>query len=248
MMKGTCLLVLLCVAASWPQHVTAYSTGGNSKHDTTFTRRTALANAWCSFMTFASLTPAANAACLMGDTSPDCIGMYKMPMDDSALSYVDTPEKLAKNAPDVRWVPPVQYPKSYAEAKTELASLQKRCTALDSAVLRGNLTEVGIEILGIVPRLTVDGRVVIQTLNRAKAIDGVDLSMKAYRAESAHAELLNKLGQCDVLIGQAISGQLGAPAPAQIQILSDVKEANSLFDEFMKSIPDDYKPGGKKSR
>ena len=184
----------------------------------------------------------------MGDTSPECIGVYKMPMDDRALAYVDTPEKLAKFAPDVKWVAPVRYPKSYSEAKSELNSLQKRCAALDGLVLGGNLTEVGIEILDMAPRLTVDGRFVIQELSDAKASTGVDMSMKAYRAESAHVELLNKLGQCDILIGQALRGQLGAPAPAQIQILSDVNEVNALFDEFMNSIPSDFKPGNKKGR
>jgi hypothetical protein len=268
-MQGLC--VMLCLS-SWPFHVNAYSSNGNPRfgklskeqneggvrklgdnanHANIYgaiTRRTAIFNTFCSSSTLIILPKNANAACLMGDTSPDCIGVYKMPMDDRALGYVDTPEKLATFAPDVRYVPPVPYPKSYTEAKSELDSLQKRCAALDGLVLRGNLTEVGVEILAIIPRLTVDGRVMIQDLNDAKVISGVDMSMKAYRAESAHVELLNKLGQCDILIGQALAGQLGAPAPAQIQILSDVKEANELFNEFMKSIPDDFKPGKKKGR
>ena len=53
-----------------------------------------------------------NAACLAGDTSADCIGVYKLPLDDSVSSYIDTPEHLAKNAPDLRWVPMVEKPKS----------------------------------------------------------------------------------------------------------------------------------------
>lgn len=256
--------LLLC-AASWSVHVGAYSSsriprfGMNSREQeaeartsrddlTPITRRNVISIACSSFAALVSLPHNTYAACLMGDTSPDCIGVYKMPLDDAALGYVDTPEKLAKNAPDVRWVPPVKYPRSYIEAKSELDSLQKRCTAMETLVLKGNLTEVGVEVLDIVPRLTVDGRVVIQDLNDAKAASGVDMSMKAYRAESAHVELLNKLGECDVLVGQAIHGQLGAPAPAQILILSDVKEANALFEEFMKSIPDEFKPGRKKGR
>lgn len=246
-MRGLCLL--LCIV-SWPCHINGYSVNRNSLwkkiSETDFPFNQACSRRIASFSlvtAIVSLLPTvSNAACLMGDTSPDCIGVYKMPMDDTALKYVDTPEKLKQYAPDVRWVPPVSYPKSYKEAKSELNSLQQRCATLDSAVLQGNLTEVGIELLGIIPRLTVDGRFVIQTLNEAKSQTGVDMSMKAYRAESAHSELLNKLGQCDILIGQAINGQLGAPAPAQLQILGDVKEANTLFDEFMRSIPDDFKP------
>ena len=268
-MRGLCLLLYVAV---WCSLVVAYSTSGSPRQgkisepvspanrkgrasnpprgnvlQNCVARRTAISTTWYSFVTLVSLPKQSHAACLFGDTSPDCIGVYKMPMDDSALSYVDTPEKLAKNAPDVRWVPPVQYPKSYTDARAELASLQKRCAALPDLVLKGNLTNVGIEILGIIPRLTVAGRVVIQSLDDAKNKQGVDMSMKAYRAEVAHTALLNMLGQCDVLIGQAISGQLGAIAPAQLHILEDVGEANVLFNEFTKSIPDDFKPGDKKS-
>jgi hypothetical protein len=177
----------------------------------------------------------------MGDTSPDCIGVYKMPMDDGALPFVETPEKLRMNAPDIRWVAPVKYPKTYKSAREELNPLRERCTGLNDIVLKGDLTEAGTELLGILPRLTVAGRVVVQSLSEAKSVNGVDLSMKAYRAEVAHTELLNKLGQCDILIGQAISGQLGAMAPAQLHILSDLREAGALFDEFLRSIPDDFK-------
>jgi hypothetical protein len=212
------------------------------------TRRNAISCAFCSSAPLASVLlllvsrgEVAQAACLMGDTSPDCIGVYKLPMDDRALSFIDTPEKLLMNAPDLRWVPPVQYPKTYKSARDELNPLQQRCMGLNDIVLKGDLTKAGTELLGILPRLTVAGRVVVQTLVEAKSKNnGVNLSMKAYRAEVAHTELLNKLGQCDILIGQAISGQLGVMAPAQLHILSDLREANALFDEFLRSIPDDF--------
>jgi hypothetical protein len=45
-----------------------------------------------------------NAACLPGDIRTDCIGVYKMPLDDAALNYVETPEQLKKFAPDLNWV------------------------------------------------------------------------------------------------------------------------------------------------
>jgi hypothetical protein len=151
-MRGLCLL--LCIV-SWPRYINGYSVNRNSLRkkisDTDFpfnnqacySRRTASYSLVTAIVS--SLLPTvSNAACLMGDTSPDCIGVYKMPMDDTALKYVDTPEKLKQYAPDVRWVPPVSYPKSYKEAKSELNSLQQRCASLDSAVLQGNLTEVGL--------------------------------------------------------------------------------------------------------
>lgn len=59
-----------------------------------------------------------NAACLPGDVSPDCIGVYKLPLDDAVTSYIDTPEHLAKHAPDMRWVPLTEYPKSVSHRST----------------------------------------------------------------------------------------------------------------------------------
>lgn len=51
----------------------------------------------------------AEAACLSGDIREECIGVYKMPMDDEALSYVDTPEKLKRFAPDLNWVSGLEF-------------------------------------------------------------------------------------------------------------------------------------------
>lgn len=191
----------------------------------------------------------ANGACLSGDTSTDCIGVYKMPIDDAALPYVETPEKLSRYAPDVRWVPPVNYPSGYREALAELYDLQERCKILDSLVLGGKLESAGVEILGIVPRITVAGQVVVGALlekgnsqKKGGRGDEDDLSMRAYRAEVAMTELLTKLGQCDIEIGQGLRGDMGALTPAQIQILSTVREANTAFEEFLQSIPGDFKP------
>ena len=47
---------------------------------------------------------ASNAACLPGDIRSECIGVYKMPLDDAVLKYVETPEQLKKFAPDLNWV------------------------------------------------------------------------------------------------------------------------------------------------
>ena len=46
----------------------------------------------------------ANAACLPGDIRSECIGIYKLPLDDGVLKYVETEEMLKKFAPDLNWV------------------------------------------------------------------------------------------------------------------------------------------------
>ena len=225
----------------------------------------------------------ASAACLPGDLSPDCIGVYKVPVDDRIGNYVDTPEKLKAYAPDVRWVPQPEYPKTYSEAASKLRKSRDRCANLVELVRTGKLEEAGIELLDITPTVTVAGRVVVGELsgaprktndwtaastfaassitesggndaisaapNGGKKATGYngdksnsssnrDLTMRGYRAEIALSELIVALGQCDILLGQGMRGQLGAPAPAQIQILQSVKEINGMFDELMKTLPE----------
>lgn len=83
------------------------------------------------------------------------------------MAYIDTPEKLRKNAPDFRWVLPVEYPKRYKDSRVKLNSLRQRHVRLSDVVLKGDLTEAGIEFLGITPRVTVTGRVVITGLRES---------------------------------------------------------------------------------
>lgn len=187
-------------------------------------------------MTISTTLPQkSNAACLAGDTSTDCIGVYKVPIDDNIKNMVSTPEQLAKFAPDLRYVPPIVIPRNYVEAKNELLSLQEDVSKLTSIVSKGELTMAGIEILRTVPRITVTGRVVITTLGKYDT-----LSMKAYRTDVAHSELLASLGSVDVMIGQSIAGQLGSITAAQIQILEELRNANEHYDELVKAIPSDF--------
>lgn len=183
----------------------------------------------------------AKGACLSGDTSPDCIGIYKVPLDDEILPYISTAESLNRYAPGLRWVPPVEYPKTYREAKEELPGLREKCAGLDGLVLRGDLTAAGITVLDIIPRLTVGGSVMIQELQNAKRTSGSpDYSLRALRMEGALSELLVKLNQIDIQLGQALRGELGSLTVAQIEILPDVKEASTLFDDYFSAVPTDY--------
>ena len=193
---------------------------------------------------FLILPTQTHAACLQGDTSPDCIGFYKVPLDDAILPYIDSPEKLAQFAPGVRWVPPIQYPKAYNAALAELQPLKQRTAALNDWILKGNLTAVGVELLSIIPRLTVSGRVVISNLegsSQDKRNGASDVGLRALRIEASYLELVAKLNSIDILIGQALRGDLGSLTAGQIQILSELREANSLFDDMMLAIPKDYK-------
>jgi len=200
----------------------------------------------------------ANAACLSGDTSTDCIGFYKVPMDDAVLPYIATPEKLEKFAPGIRWVPPVPIPKNYRDAVNEIRILQKEVENLRNIVLKGNLEEAGVNILGIVPKITVAGRVVIAALYSAgftietKSEDGnqrkSDVSMRAYRVENAFQNVQCKLGECDIMIGQGMRGEMGSLTAAQIGILETIDEANADLAELINAIPEGFDPDSRKKK
>lgn len=175
-----------------------------------------------------------NAACLPSDTSTSCIGVYKVPIDDAISGYINTPENWMKIAPGVKWVPPPEYPKSAKEALQEMKQLRLELDSVIQLLKEGNLTSAGVVILRIVPRITVDGRVIIRKLYGDEST-----SMKAYRVENAHNELLASLGGVDVLLGQAINGQMGSITMAQIQCLEELNLAIQSFDELFKAIPSD---------
>lgn len=187
------------------------------------------------FAAFLPFPQKSHAACLSGDTSVDCIGIYKVPIDEGIRYMIDTPEQLAKFAPDLRWTPPVEYPKNYQVAKDEIMNLKNNVQQLPTLVSKGELTSAGVEILRIVPRITVAGRVIIEVLNSKN-----EYSMKALRMETAHNELLANLGSADVIIGQSNAGQLGSITMAQIQILEELRNADEHFEEIVRAMPEGY--------
>lgn len=225
-----------------PMTDSSFDNAGESK------RRNILHRLFLSTLSFPFGVPQlmiADAACLPGDTDTSCIGVYKVPMDDRILQYTSTPEQLKKFAPDLKWVPPVEPPKTYKEAVEELSGpVRERCASLKESVLRGKLDEAGVSLLGIMPRVTACGRVVAGRLYTAaekqgssKGVPAEDYSMKAYRISVALSDLEASLGVCDVLIGQGLRGDLGVSAPAQIQILAEINEINNLFEDFMRIVP-----------
>ena len=204
-------------------------------------------------------TNSANAACLPGDLRAQCIGVYKVPID--AMSESDmSPEKLKLYAPDLNWVEPVQYPKTYDDAISQLNELRQQLDDAQDLVAKGDMEASGISLLDIIPKTNAAGITIIQTINKAlidernKAMKskkrkdgeyvenpstnkGTILELKANRVQTALNELLGYLGETDVLLGQGLRGDLGVSAPAQIQILENFAECKREFDNFLATIP-----------
>jgi hypothetical protein len=182
------------------------------------------------------------AACLPGDLSKDCIGVYKVPMDDRSLPYFSTPEALQKFAPDLRYVPPIPAPTSLAQAWDILDTQRLAADDIQQVVQAGRLEEAGIKVLNLVPKVTSSGKMILDdALQRiianksSSSSSNVVQEMTMNRLESQWEMVVALWGESDVMIGQGLKGDLGVSAVAQLQILKQLQEANAALDDFMAS-------------
>jgi len=191
----------------------------------------------------------ADAACLPGDIREDCIGIYKLPMDDAAAKYVETPEKLKMYAPDLKWVEPIQYPATYQDAINQLKEQRQNFDVAQENIAKGDIRQAGLILLDVVPKVTAAGRYIVSSYSiaanneRNKASDSDEaktLDMKSYRIEYALNECLGYLGETDVLIGQGLRGELGVSAPAQLAILDQLRDTRKEFDDFLRVVPEKF--------
>lgn len=207
------------------------------------TRRTVLKEFLCCcsaaviVVAISSEDSSASAACLPGDVSKECIGVYKVPMDDSIAGMVSTPEALQRNAPGLNYVPPVSFPQSIADAVGLLQSQRLAADDIRSVVAAGRLEEAGLKVLNLVPKVTAAGRVVVDHVAETSTLTGGAKDVQLLQLQSTLDETLNSFGQVDVSIGQGLRGDLGVVTVAQLTVLGDLKDAMIAFDNFLQQIP-----------
>lgn len=177
-----------------------------------------------------------HAACLPGDLSPNCIGVYKIPIDD----FVGTTEEaLRKYAPDVKIVTLITSPSSLAAAIESLKAQRQAANDIADVVAAGRLEEAGIKVLNFIPRLTTSGRVVLKAAEGGTS-NPAELSALPVAQELWLQKFTNLLEtsefawkEVDLMIGQGIRGDLGVSAVAQLLILSEIRQATAAFDNFL---------------
>ncbi|KAG7354713.1 hypothetical protein IV203_004069 [Nitzschia inconspicua] len=173
------------------------------------------------------------AACLQGDLRPECIGVYKVPMDDAVLPFIGSKEALKRFAPDLEYVPPISSPKSIPIALEILETQQLAANDIKDVVSAGRLEEAGIKILNLIPKVTSSGRYILSTLqSRTTASSTID-ELKISMLENQLNDMIALFGECDVVIGQGLRGQMGVSAVAQLTILSSLRDASSALDDFL---------------
>jgi hypothetical protein len=191
----------------------------------------------------------ANAACLQGDLRSVCIGIYKVPLDDNILPYISTPEQLHKFAPDLHYVPPIEYPKSFESAIAILQAQRAAADEIKQHVMAGKLEEAGIQVLGLIPQVNSGCRRVFSDLEdmiRTKGIvagkpktgipseSETTAEMMAIEMAEDQMNYVNGYwGDCDITIGQGIRGELGRLTVAQLTILASLRDATCALDDFL---------------
>jgi hypothetical protein len=149
-------------------------------------------------------------------------------MDPEISPFIDTPEHLEKYAPELKYVPPIAAPDSSKMALEDLRTIQIQILAeIRSKVFLGDLLSAGTSVLYILPRVRVDGECILKywsTDNKQSDIDMFQMSLD---------RLLVNLNQLDIMLGQALRGQLGALTPAQIQILSLLQDVDEAYKDML---------------
>jgi len=240
--KASLVLVLVIVMVTWPPSlVESWSPSQNNHRNINVesSRRQLFqksASVACAAAAALVSTPSdAGAACLQGDLRPVCIGYYKVPIDENI-----TPEELQKFAPDLKYVPPIEYPKSFQSAMSVLKTQRADVSKIQQHVMNGNLEEAGILVLALLPQVTSSCQRIMTDLDamiRNKG-DGTSSEVTARamaidRAEDQMSYVTGCWGECDVTIGQGMRGELGGFTVAQLAILSSIRDASGALDDFM---------------
>lgn len=138
-------------------------------------------------------------------------------------------------------------PKSF-EAAVEVLETQKLAAQdIQDVVSAGRLEEAGIKVLNLQPQVTSAGRIILSSLqakvvrdparddddnNKMAVVDDLKMSM----VENQFNSVIALWGDCDVVIGQGLRGEMGVSAVAQLQILSSLKDATIALDDFLTTV------------
>lgn len=179
----------------------------------------------------------ANAACLPGDLSADCIGVYKLPyMDAKDSQWINDKETLELFAPDIRYVKTDELPATVPLARAQLVEQRKKIKEIREVVFEGDLTEAGVKILNFLPKVTAAGERVRQHVEKNTDYGDKKSERNINAFNESLDEVIAQWSSIDVGIGQALRGQRGVTAVAQIELLGDLKEATAALDDFIRLV------------
>ena len=188
--------------------------------------------------TAATTTTPAGAACLPGDLSKDCIGVYKLPyLDATESSWLYDRDQLREFAPDIRYIEVQKQPDTVAGAKSILRGERTKIKFIREVVLDGDLERAGILILNLIPTVTSAGLKLQDYVERNTPVTPGENSAaekELRRFQNSFEVLVAEWSSIDIELGFALRGQRGVTAVAQIEVLRYLKDATVALDDFIR--------------
>lgn len=93
-----------------------------------------------------------------------------------------------------------------------------------------------MEVLQILPRVSSAGIKISEHIEAKTDFFDKESEKKFNAFDDSYQALLALWNGIDIEIGQALRGQRGVTAVAQIEILADLKELTVAFDDFLRIV------------
>jgi hypothetical protein len=116
----------------------------------------------------------------------------------------------------------VTTPKSFDEAVGMLKDQRLAMDDIERLVTAGKLEDAGVQLLRVLPKITVAGRFVVASVQ----LEAPQISVTLEQAEKL-------AGSVDVKISQGLRGRMGVSAVAQLTILSELSETKAVLDRLI---------------
>lgn len=158
-----------------------------------------------------------------------------------------------KDASGIEFVPASpNFNYSYQDGIEIISTQRIACDNIFSVISNGNLDEAAFKIMQLNAQTRMGGKIILDTLQtansssvvptangeRSKSTDAIN-TVKILKSQEKFAALLDISSDCETQISKALNGKLGATTPAQLKLLSNMKDLINAFDEFLLEFVED---------
>lgn len=160
-----------------------------------------------------------------------------------------------KHASAIEFVPASpNFKYSYQDGIEILSTQRVACDNIYTVISDGNLNEAAFKIMQLNAQTKVGGKIVLENMQindsslsisgakkdnkKDETKDAID-TIRLLRIQEKFALLIDLSSECEVQVSKALNGKLGATAPAQLKLLSNIKDLRNAFDEFLLEFVED---------
>ena len=160
-----------------------------------------------------------------------------------------------KHASAIEFVPASpNFKYNYQDGIEILTTQRVACDNIYAVISDGNLNEAAFKIMQLNAQTKEGGKIVLdymQTNDSSSLISGIKYAnmkketkdaidtTRLLRSQEKFASLIDLSSECEVQVSKALNGKLGATAPAQLKLLSHIKDLKNALDEFLLEFVED---------